>query len=131
LDEFAGQFDQLGLKEVECVEGFDPNDLFTTHMSLVGYSSYFTKSEQFKEGGGDNQNLPETSVDEALNDIEELASTNECYRTKGQRSNKQKPQFSQVFHKEVPRTKTKPRSSGLETRKTPVETQMMAVTKTL
>jgi hypothetical protein len=69
LDEFAGQFDQLGLKEAKCIEGFNPNDLFSAHMSLVGYSSYFTKSEQFKEGGGDNQNIPETSVDEALNDI--------------------------------------------------------------
>jgi hypothetical protein len=52
-------------------------------VSLLGYSSYFTKSEKIKEGWGDNQNLPETSVDEALNDIKELARTNECYRQKG------------------------------------------------
>jgi hypothetical protein len=54
LDEFAGQFDQLGLNEVECVEGFDPNDLFNAHMSLVRYSSYFTKIKHYKEGGGGN-----------------------------------------------------------------------------
>jgi len=45
LDEFAGQFDQLVLKEAKCIEGFDPSDLFSTHMSLVGYSSYFCKFE--------------------------------------------------------------------------------------
>jgi len=45
LDELAGQFDQLGLNEAEIVEGFDPDDLFTAHMSLVSYSSYFTKIE--------------------------------------------------------------------------------------
>jgi hypothetical protein len=80
LDEFARQFDQLGLKEVKCIEGFNPNDLFFAHMSRVVYSSYFTKFEQFKEGGRDNQNIPKILVDEALNNIEELDNTNECYR---------------------------------------------------
>ena len=50
LDEFVGQFDQLRLKEAECIKGFNLNDLFTVHMSLLGYSSYFTKSEKIKEG---------------------------------------------------------------------------------
>jgi hypothetical protein len=50
LDEFAGQFDQLGLNEAQCIEGFDPKDVFFAHMSLVGYSSYFCKYKQFKEG---------------------------------------------------------------------------------
>jgi hypothetical protein len=45
LDELAGQLDQLGLNETKLVEGFDPNDLFTAHMSSIGYSSYFTKIE--------------------------------------------------------------------------------------
>jgi hypothetical protein len=58
LDELAGHLDQLGLKEVELVEGFDPNDMFTAHMASIGYSSYFTKIEQFKEGGGDNLESP-------------------------------------------------------------------------
>jgi hypothetical protein len=52
-------------------------------MSLVGYSSYFTKIEQFKEGGGENLNLSETLVNESLNDIEELSNTNECYQQQG------------------------------------------------
>jgi len=33
LDEFAAQFDQLGMKEAKCIEGFDPNDLFFAHVS--------------------------------------------------------------------------------------------------
>jgi hypothetical protein len=45
LDELAGHLDQLSLNEVELVEGFNPNDMFTAHMSLIGYSSYFTKIE--------------------------------------------------------------------------------------
>jgi hypothetical protein len=107
LDEFAGQFDQLGLKEVECIEGFDPNDLFTAHMSLVGYSSYFTKIEQFKEGGGDNLNLPETSVNEALNDMEELSSTNECYRQQGREVTNKNPNSPIVSQRSTRKNKTK------------------------
>jgi hypothetical protein len=45
-------------------------------MSLVGCSSYFCKSEKFKEGVGDNQNIPEASIEETLNDIEELERNN-------------------------------------------------------
>ena len=40
-------------------------------MSLVGYASYFSKSVQFKEGGGANQNLPKASIENTVNDIEE------------------------------------------------------------
>jgi hypothetical protein len=79
LDELTGHFDQLGLNEAGLVEGFKPNDMFTAHMSLIGYSYYFTKNEQFKEGGGDNLNLPEFSVDLDLTDMEELVNNNEGY----------------------------------------------------
>jgi hypothetical protein len=71
LDEFVGQLDQLGLKEAQCINGFDPKNLFSAHMSLVEYSSYFSKSKQF-EGGGDNKNIPNDSIEENLNDIEEF-----------------------------------------------------------
>jgi hypothetical protein len=37
----------------------------------------FTKIEKFKEGGGDNLDIPETMIDQDLNDMEELISTNE------------------------------------------------------
>jgi hypothetical protein len=69
LDELAGQHDQLSLSEDEIVEGFDPNNLFTTHMSLIGYSSYFINTEQFKEGSGDNLNLPERNYPAPMRDI--------------------------------------------------------------
>jgi hypothetical protein len=53
-----------------------------------------------KEGGGENQNLPEASIEESQNDIEELASTNECYRQKG-REEWEKTLIHLVFHREV------------------------------
>jgi hypothetical protein len=113
LDEFAAQFDQLGMHEAKSIEGFDPNDLFFAHMSLVGYSSYFCKSEQFKEGGGDNQNLPDTLVDEALS---------ECYRQKGKEVTNRNTNFNSpsVLQRSTP-DKTKSRSSGMQTRKTLAE----------
>jgi hypothetical protein len=57
------------------LQGFEPNDLFIAHMSQMGYSTYFTNIEQFK-GGGNNLNLHDTLVNESLNDVEELSSTN-------------------------------------------------------
>jgi hypothetical protein len=48
-------------------------------MTLVWCASYFSKNEKF-EGEGYNQNLPEASIENTLNGIEELAITNECYR---------------------------------------------------
>jgi hypothetical protein len=42
------------------------------HMSLIRYDSYFSKSMQFEEGGGDNQNLPEASLENIVDDIEAL-----------------------------------------------------------
>jgi len=41
-------------------------------MESIGYSSYFTKIEQFKEGSGDNLDIPEVSFNQALNDMEKL-----------------------------------------------------------
>jgi hypothetical protein len=130
LDEFAGQFDQLGLKEAKCIKGFDPNDLFSAHMSLVGYSSYFVSLNSSRKEEETIKISLETSIDEALNDIKELASTNECYRQKGREATNKNPNSPSVSQRSTP-AKTKPRSSGLETRKTPAKIQMMVVTKTL
>jgi len=33
-------------------------------MELIGYSSYFTKNEQFQEGNGDNLGTPKIAVDQ-------------------------------------------------------------------
>jgi hypothetical protein len=99
LDEFVVQLDQLSLKEAQAIKGFDPKDSFSAHMSLVGYSSYFSKSEQFEEGGGDNQNLLEASIEETLNDIEELESTNECYRKRGRETTNKNPNSPECIPK--------------------------------
>jgi hypothetical protein len=80
----------------------------------------FVRLNNFKEGGGDNQNLPEASIEEALNDVEELASTNECYRQKGREETSKNPNSPSVSQRGTS-VKTKPRSSGLEPRKTPAE----------
>jgi hypothetical protein len=85
-------------------------------MSLVGYASYFSKSVQFEEGGGDNQNLPEASIENTLNDIEELASTNEYYKQRGRETTNKNPNSPNVSQKSTS-TKTKPRSSGQEQRR--------------
>jgi hypothetical protein len=58
---------------------------------MLGYSSYFCKSKPFKEGGEDNQNLLEASIEEALKDVEELDSTNEFYRQKGREPTSKNP----------------------------------------
>jgi hypothetical protein len=79
LDEYTTQFDQFSLKEVQAIQGFDPKDFFSAHMSLIGYGSYFSKFVQLEEGGGDNQNIPEASLENTLDDIEALANTNEYY----------------------------------------------------
>jgi hypothetical protein len=84
-------------------------------MSLVGYASYFTKSMQF-EGGGDNQNLLEASVENTLNDIEVLASTNEFYKQRGGETKNKNPNSPNVLQKSTS-TKTKPQSSGQEQRR--------------
>ena len=49
-------------------------------MELIGYSSYFTKIEQFQEGGRYNLDIPKVAVDQVSNNMEELISTNEGYQ---------------------------------------------------
>jgi hypothetical protein len=60
---FVSQMDQISLKEAQDIKCFDPKNSFYAHTSLVKYSSYFSKLEQFEEGGGDNQNLPRGSIE--------------------------------------------------------------------
>jgi hypothetical protein len=52
-------------------------------MELIGYYSYFTKIEQFQEGGNDNLDISEVATDQVSNNMEELISTNEGYRQHG------------------------------------------------
>jgi hypothetical protein len=79
LDEIVVCLENFGLKEVELVEGFDPNDMFIAHMETIGYSSYFTKIEKFKEGARDHLDIPETTINQDLNDMEDFITTNEGY----------------------------------------------------
>jgi hypothetical protein len=83
LDEFTTHFDHFNLKEVHEIQGFDPNNLFSTHMFAIGYGSSFNKSIQLEEGGGDNQNPPEVSPEKTLDDIDTLVSTNDHYKKWG------------------------------------------------
>ena len=82
IDEYVVQFDQLSLKGSQAIQGFDPKYLLFAHISLFGYVSYFSKYMQF-EGGGYNQNLLEASIENTLDYIEELDSTNEYYKQWG------------------------------------------------
>jgi hypothetical protein len=82
LDELSCHLVQRVLNEDKLVDGFDPNDMFIAHMSLIAYSYYFTKIEQFKEGGRDNLNLLETSPHQDFNDVEELLSIKEISKTR-------------------------------------------------
>lgn len=52
-------------------------------MQLVGYSSHFTRIEQFQEGGGDNLDLQELAAYQISNDRGEINSTNEGHRQHG------------------------------------------------
>jgi hypothetical protein len=74
-------------------------------------------------------NLPETSSNQDFNDMEELVSTNEGYRQQGREAMDKNPNSPTVSQKSTP-IRTKPRSSGLEMRKTHGKFQMMAVIRT-
>jgi hypothetical protein len=75
------------MREIHKFEGFDLDGLFTTHMFSIGYGTYFTKSVQLDEGGGDNQNPQGNSLENhqlpLQDDIDTLVSTNDQYRQRG------------------------------------------------
>ena len=48
LDEKSTQFELVILKKDNEIKGFDPNQLFTTHMKSVGYSMVFAKIVLFE-----------------------------------------------------------------------------------
>jgi hypothetical protein len=41
IDEFANHFNNVNLKYVERLKGFDPNKIFVEHMFFVGFSNSF------------------------------------------------------------------------------------------
>jgi hypothetical protein len=83
LDDFSIHFDNFKLREIHEIQGFDPNNLFMAHMNAIGYGSLFIKSTQLKEGGGDNQNPLEATLEKTHDDIDTLVSENDQYKKKG------------------------------------------------
>jgi hypothetical protein len=75
IDEFAGHFKNLNLKDAERIRGFDPNVIFQEHLLSVGFSSSFIH-RRLTEDKDNNDNTP--SPDEC--DIETLQRTTELYR---------------------------------------------------
>jgi hypothetical protein len=130
LDEYTTQFDQFSLKEVQEIQGFDPKDLFLAHMFSIGYGSSFSKFVQLEEGGGDNQNPPEASLEITLDDIEALANTNEYYKKWGREATSKNPGSPNVSQKSTS-TKTKPEIIVKNREGLPLEIQMMVEIKTL
>jgi hypothetical protein len=58
IDEFAIQLDQYNLKFVDEIKGFDPNHLFTVHMTYVGCNTSLANTLLFKEEEGDSEDPP-------------------------------------------------------------------------
>jgi len=79
LDELVNYLYHFKLKEVLEIPGFDPSDLFTTHMYAVGYKSSFVKTTLFKEGGGDNKKPRESILEKVHGYIDTLVITKYQY----------------------------------------------------
>jgi hypothetical protein len=80
IDEFASHFNNVSLKYVKNIKGFDPNKIFVEHMISVGFNNSFIHTTLNKEEEeGNNQG---TLVHE-VGDLETLLSTNELYKQKG------------------------------------------------
>jgi hypothetical protein len=105
----------LSLKEAKFVKNFEPNTKSTTHIELVGYSSYFTRIKQFQEGGRDNLNLHEIVEDQVLDDMKEINNTNEGHRHHGREVTYKNPNSPTTSQKSTP-SRTKNRISGMEMR---------------
>jgi len=55
IDEFANRFNNVSLKYVENIKGFDPKKNFVGHMLLVGFSNSFSQTILNKEEEGNIQ----------------------------------------------------------------------------
>jgi hypothetical protein len=77
LNELTSHFDHFKLKEIPKIPGFDPSDVFTTHMSAISYGTLSVNTTQFKEGGGDNQNPMEAIPEKVHNYLDTLVRTND------------------------------------------------------
>jgi hypothetical protein len=82
IDEFANHFNNVSLKYVEKIKGFDPNKIFVGHMLSVGFNNSFIQTVLSEEEEVNNQS---THVHNA-GDLETLLSSNDLYKQKGKKS---------------------------------------------
>jgi len=78
IDEFASHFNNVNLKYVEKIKGFDPNKIFVEHMLSVGFGNFLIQTILNEEEEGNNQS---THVHD-LGDLEIILSTNDFYKKK-------------------------------------------------
>jgi hypothetical protein len=78
IDKFASHLNNVNLKYVKNIKGFDPNKIFVEHMLSVGFNNSFIQTTFNEEEEGNNQSI---HVDKA-GDLETILSTNELYKKK-------------------------------------------------
>jgi len=78
IDGFVGHFNNLNLRYVERLRGFDPNGIFVEHLLIVGFSNYFIHTLLNKDRDNDDNTLAPD-----VGDLETLQSTNELYKQQG------------------------------------------------
>jgi hypothetical protein len=78
IDEFAAHFNNLNLRYVERIRGFDPNGFFLKHLLAVGLDNYFFQ-RHLSENIDTDDNTPASDVD----DLDTLQSTTELYKQQG------------------------------------------------
>jgi hypothetical protein len=78
INEFANHFNNVNLKYVEKIKGFDPIQIFVEHMLSVGFNISFIHTilneEEYNNQGTHVHNV---------GDLETILSTNEFYKKKG------------------------------------------------
>jgi hypothetical protein len=77
IDDFANQFNNVNLKYVERIKGFDPNKIFVEHMLSIGFNKSFIHTI-LNEEEDNNLGTPAHNV----GDLETILSTNVFYKKK-------------------------------------------------
>jgi hypothetical protein len=99
IDEFSTQLDQYNLKYAEEIKGFDPNNLFTDHMTYVGFSKSLTNTFVFGEEEGDSHDPLTQIVEKRMDDIETIVSMTDQYKQRGRVSTEKSAQSPIVSQK--------------------------------
>jgi hypothetical protein len=120
LDETSNQFDLFYVKQAYNIKVFDPNQLFMTHMTYVGYSVSFSKTLLFGEEEGDTQNPQGLLVEKLQEYIETVISTNDHHKHQGWYANEISSQSQNISQKIIP-TKGKPQISFQEQKKSSID----------